>query len=58
MSVQVHPSCVPAFCGFFTDVDRLKEELGMDSYGIYTTTLEEVFLQIAEEEEREALESA
>lgn len=42
------------FPEFFAHLDEVKESMGIDSYGISLTTLEEVFLRIGlEEKERE-----
>ena len=38
--------------GFFDRLDKRLEKLGLLSYGISVTTLEEVFLQVAKEEEK------
>jgi hypothetical protein len=50
----VPAACIPRFSDFFTYIDNHCQELGIESYGITTTTLEEVFLQIAAEDEEVA----
>ena len=47
---QIPTSCSALFAGFFAEIDSCMNDLDLESYGIYTTTLEEVFLRIAEEE--------
>jgi ATP-binding cassette, subfamily A (ABC1), member 3 len=38
------------FCDLFEEIDKSQHKLGIDSYGISLTTLEEVFLRIGMEE--------
>lgn len=45
---------VSHFSEMFADLDARKAELGIDSYGISITSLEEVFLRLNEEAEAEA----
>lgn len=51
INFQIPTECLSKFSDFFEELDNSIEELQLHSYGIYTTTLEEVFLKIAEEEE-------
>ena len=46
------PSTVsPKFKDFFSDLDKDLSKLGLSSYGVGITTLEEVFLRIGHGEE-------
>ena len=51
INFQIPTTCVPKFASFFEELDKSLDKLQVHSYGIYTTTLEEVFLKIAEEDE-------
>jgi len=42
------------FPALFRELEQRKDELRIDNYGIGVTTLEEVFLKVAEESEEEA----
>lgn len=53
ISFQVPTQCLDIFSDFFSELDENLSDLHLRSYGIYTTTLEEVFLKIAEEEVNE-----
>ncbi|CAK8683815.1 unnamed protein product [Clavelina lepadiformis] len=44
---------VDQFAGLFEDLEKNGKELGVQSFGVSMTTLEEVFLKIGEEEEGE-----
>ena len=46
---------ISLFSELFTEIDKSQDELGIDSYGISLTTLEEVFLQIGLEEKSVSL---
>jgi len=39
---------LPKFANLFTELDSNKEQLQIQNYGISITTLEEVFLKVAE----------
>ena len=39
---------LPKFADMFTELDNSKEKLQIQNYGISITTLEEVFLKVAE----------
>ncbi len=43
----------PQFAAFFAELDEYKDGLGIDSYGVALTTLEEVFLRIGLEDKIE-----
>lgn len=46
MTYQLPNDSVKHFKEFFQALDSRKEELGLKSYGIGVTTLEEVFLKV------------
>jgi ATP-binding cassette subfamily A (ABC1) protein 3 len=46
MTYQLPNDAVKNFKEFFETLDRRKSELGLKSYGIGVTTLEEVFLKV------------
>jgi ATP-binding cassette, subfamily A (ABC1), member 3 len=48
MTFQLPTNSAAQFKDFFTDLDRNLDVLGIRSYGVGITTLEEVFLKIAE----------
>ena len=48
LGIQLPVSTTPKFSGLFQELDSLKESLGVSGYGISITTLEEVFLKVAE----------
>jgi len=54
----VPTSNLSRFSDFFAHLDDNLDELGIESYGVTTTTLEEVFLRIAADEEEEAAAAA
>ena len=41
---------INAFPQMFNEIDTKKQELGIETYGISITTLEEVFLKVAEQD--------
>jgi ATP-binding cassette subfamily A (ABC1) protein 3 len=53
LSYRLPKEAAPRFPEFFTYLDDNKEALGIDSYGVSLTTLEEVFLRIGMEEKIE-----
>jgi hypothetical protein len=46
MTIQIPNDCVKNFGTFFTEFEKSLSELGVDSYGITLSTLEDVFLKI------------
>src|SRR3990167_1430733 len=50
ITFQISNESIELFPNFFTELDENLEKLEIASYGIYTTTLEEVFLKIADEQ--------
>lgn len=54
ITFRLPKEAAPRFPEFFAHLDEVKESMGIDSYGVSLTTLEEVFLRIGlEEKERE-----
>ena len=51
LSYQIPTECMDQFGVFFTSLDENLERLHLTTYGIYTTTLEEVFLKIADDDD-------
>ncbi|CAM9216451.1 unnamed protein product [Ectocarpus fasciculatus] len=47
VSFQLPNDASPSFQGMLTEIDSRKTELGVNSYGLSVTTLEEVFLRVA-----------
>lgn len=50
VSYRLPSKDLPKFSHLFTELDQSQQALGIDSYGISLTTLEEVFLRIGMEE--------
>jgi ATP-binding cassette subfamily A (ABC1) protein 3 len=53
MTFQLPNESSSQFKDFFTELDKNLEKLGIRSYGVGITTLEEVFLRIAKGDETE-----
>jgi ATP-binding cassette, subfamily A (ABC1), member 3 len=52
LTVQLPLANLPKFPQLFSELDDKKEELSFKDYGISITSLEEVFISVAEEQER------
>ncbi|RHY02223.1 hypothetical protein DYB36_008551 [Aphanomyces astaci] len=48
IAFQLPLDCAPLFGGMFADLDHHMTQLGVVSYGISVTTMEEVFIKVAE----------
>jgi len=57
ITYQLPTVLVPRFPTFFSELDQNCGKLGIKSYGIQMTTLEEVFLKIAAEDQKDPTES-
>jgi len=49
LSYRLPTSSMPSFVQFFRDLDNTKQHLGISTFGISVTTMEEVFLRIGQE---------
>jgi len=49
LSYRLPTSSMPSFVNFFRDLDNNKQSLGISTFGISVTTMEEVFLRIGQE---------
>ncbi|KAF2069523.1 hypothetical protein CYY_009160 [Polysphondylium violaceum] len=49
LSYRLPTSSMPSFVNFFRDLDSNKHNLGISTFGISVTTMEEVFLRIGQE---------
>ena len=58
VALQLPFAASSKFEALFADIDAQKESLGINSYGVSVTTLEEVFLKVARADQEEATANA
>lgn len=54
VSYQISHQVSEYFPEFFAELEKKSVDLGVSSFGFHTTTLEEVFLKIAQDDEEKA----